>query len=258
MMEYPVIDVRHISVTLGQTKIIKEATCSVHRGTFTAIIGPNGSGKSTFLKAICRLVPVTEGTISINGKDVSSLGRRQLAQTMALVSQRHEFPSDMTALDIVRMGRFPYKKRFTRESATDRKAVEKALILTHVKAFKNRPMKFLSGGEQQRVFLAMALAQETEILLLDEPTTYLDISYQREVLDLLAHLCKDIGITILAVIHDVNQALAYAQYTAAIKDGSIVAQGNTQDVMTPSLMKQVFSVSAHLETTTKGKRFILY
>ena len=258
MMNHPLIDIRNMTVTLGHRTILSDATLSIPKGTFTAIIGPNGSGKSTFLKALCGLIPLKKGTISIKGNDISTYTRREMAQMMAFVSQRHEFPPDVTALDIVKMGRFPYRRRFSSPSKDDKKAVARALRILNMEGLTERPVQLLSGGEQQRAFLAMALSQETEIILLDEPTTYLDISYQREILSVMDRLCKEENMTIVAVVHDINQALAYATYTVVIQDGVIVAKGNTKEVITPSMMKEVFSVSAPLEETTRGKRFILY
>lgn len=223
-----------------------------HRG-FTVIIGPNGCGKSTLLKGIGRLVPWKNGVVTLGGASIAKMPPRRLARQIALLPQSTGAPDGVSVFDLVARGRFPYQSLLRQWSNDDEVAVESALDSVGMTSLRAAPLGELSGGQRQRAWIAMALAQETPIMLLDEPTTYLDIAHQLEVLDLCAHLNEQ-GRTLIAVLHDLNLAARYATHILAMRDGRLRAAGAPTDVLTPDLLADVFDLQALVHTDPETGR----
>lgn len=213
---------------------------------FAAIIGPNGSGKSTLVRTLCRLQRPTTGRVLIDGREVGSIGTREVARVLALVAQSPPVPSDMTVADLVAMGRYPHRGFAEQLSAGDRRIVDSAISRCDIDGFRDRRVATLSGGERQRAWIAAALAQEPRILLLDEPTSALDIRHQLAVMDLLRGLNEREGITIGIVVHDINLAARVCSRVIALRRGQVVADGEPRDVITAALMREVFGVEAEI------------
>ena len=233
-----------LHIGYGEQLIVKNLSIEIPDHKITTIIGSNGCGKSTLLKAITRIISHQSGDVILDGKCISSENTKILAQKMAILPQSPESASGLTVGELVSYGRFPYQKGFGRLSKKDMEVIDWALQVTGTSDFKYRPVDALSGGQRQRVWIAMALAQETEIIFLDEPTTYLDMAHQLEVLELLQKLNMEQGRTIVMVLHDLNQAARFADYMIALKDGQIVKAGNCEEVMTPHVLKDVFHIDA--------------
>ena len=235
-----------LNIGYGEQLIVKNLSVEIPDQKITTIIGSNGCGKSTLLKAITRIISHQSGDVILDGKCISSENTKILAQKMAILPQSPESASGLTVGELVSYGRFPYQKGFGRLSKKDMEVIDWALQVTGTSDFKYRPVDALSGGQRQRVWIAMALAQETEIIFLDEPTTYLDMAHQLEVLELLQKLNKEQGRTIVMVLHDLNQAARFADYMIALKDGQIVKAGNCEEVMTPNVLRKVFHIDAQI------------
>ncbi|WP_223626388.1 ABC transporter ATP-binding protein [Microbacterium sp. EST19A] len=227
---------------------------TIARGSFVAIIGPNACGKSTLLRTIARLLPALAGSVLLDGRDIRDRGAKELARDIGLLSQSAEAPDGMRVADLIARGRYPHRRAFSAWSDADEHAVRRAMERTTVLELADRPVDELSGGQRQRVWLAMALAQETDVLLLDEPTTFLDITHQLDMLDLFRAINTEHGTTIVAVLHDLNQAARYADRIVAMRDGAIVRTGTPDEVLTPDVMSRVFdldcTVIADPETAT--------
>ncbi len=214
-------------------------------GRFTAVIGPNACGKSTLLRALVRLQPLLSGSVDLDGRDLRNLRSREVAQRIGFLPQRNVAPEGISVTHLVRRGRYPYRTWRSAWTDADEAAVVRSMADTGVTELATRRVEELSGGQVQRVWLAMVLAQETDVLLLDEPTTFLDIAHQYELLGLLARL-RDGGRTVVAVLHDINQACRYADHLVAMHDGAVVAEGAPGEVMTPELVADVFGLAAHV------------
>jgi iron complex transport system ATP-binding protein len=233
-------------LTLGYTaiRVLENIDVAIPDGKITALIGANGSGKSTLLKALGRIIAPEAGTVYLDGKEISSMQGRTIAQKLALLPQSPVSPDGLTVRQLCRFGRHPHKGLLSRTSAHDEEIVDHALAATGLADLAARPLERLSGGQRQRAWIAMALAQETPILLLDEPTTYLDIAHQLEVLELLRDLNRNRGRTVVMVVHDLNHAAQYADHIIAVADGGIHAAGSPGALLTPELIKTVFGVDA--------------
>ncbi|MEA2288426.1 MAG: iron-siderophore transport system ATP-binding protein, partial [Solirubrobacteraceae bacterium] len=214
---------------------------AVPDGGFTAIVGPNACGKSTLLRALARTLKPRAGTVLLDGRPISELPSKQVARRLGLLPQSSIAPDGITVVDLVSRGRHPHQKLLRQWSREDERAVQEAMAATRVSELAERPVDELSGGQRQRVWLAMALAQETPLLLLDEPTTFLDIQHQVEVLDLCADLHEQ-GRTLVAVLHDLNQACRYATHLVAMRGGAVVAQGEPSGVVDAELVEEVFGL----------------
>jgi len=210
-------------------------------GSFTVIVGPNACGKSTLLRALSRLLTPATGQVILDGRQIGERPAKEVARRLGLLPQSAIAPDGISVVDLVARGRYPHQSFLRQWSRADETAVAAAMRATRVDTLSTRPVEELSGGQRQRVWIAMVLAQETPILLLDEPTTFLDIAHQIELLDLLAELNAQ-GRTIVAVLHDLNQACRYASHLVAMKDGAIVAEGSPADTVTAELIEQVFSL----------------
>jgi iron complex transport system ATP-binding protein len=235
-----------LSVSYNEKQIVKNLSIRIPDKKVTAIIGPNGCGKSTLLKAITRIISHDSGAVILDGKNISKENTKRLAKNMAILPQTPESPKGLTAGELVSYGRFPYQKGFGRLTKKDIEAIEWALEVTGTKDFKYRPVDALSGGQRQRVWIAMALAQETEIIFLDEPTTYLDMAHQLEVLELLQRLNEEQERTIVMVLHDLNQAARFADFIIAMRDGQIVKAGTCEEIITRQVLKEVFHIDAEI------------
>ena len=234
----------NITIDYGKKAIIKNLTMEIPQGKVVTIIGPNGCGKSSLLKTVSRSVVPRQGNVIYEGKRMQKYSRRILAQKIAYLAQSHKCPEDIDVRTLVSYGRYPYSKLGRRHGTKDEEIIERALTLNGVKHLENRILTTLSGGERQRAWIAMAICQEPEILILDEPTTYLDISYQVEVLETVRKLNRELNITIVMVLHDLNLAARYSDYLYAIKDGSICAAGEAKQVMTEQNLGEIFEIEA--------------
>ncbi|MDF2844681.1 MAG: iron dicitrate transporter ATP-binding protein [Herbinix sp.] len=222
--------------------IIDGINITIPKNKISVIIGANACGKSTLLKTLCRLIQPVSGEILLDEKKITDMPPKQLARVLGLLPQSPVVPEGITVADLVSRGRFPYQSFFKGLSKKDYDAVDEALDIMGITELANRSVDELSGGQRQRVWIAMALAQQTDILLLDEPTTFLDISYQVEILDLLTDLNKKRGTTIVMVLHDINLSARYADYIFALQKGKLIAEGAPSDIITDSLIKQVFDL----------------
>jgi ABC-type cobalamin/Fe3+-siderophores transport system ATPase subunit len=211
-------------------------------GGFTVIVGPNGCGKSTLLRSLCRLIKPAAGQVFLDGKDIQAWPAKQLARQLGLLPQSAVAPDGITVFELVARGRYPHQGLLRQWSRADEEAVRAALAATSVTELADRPVEQLSGGQRQRVWVAMTLAQQTPILLLDEPTTFLDIAHQIELLDLFGDLNESSGHTIVAVLHDLNHACRYASHLIAMRDGKIVAEGAPREIVTAALVERVFGL----------------
>ena len=234
-----------LSLAYDGVAIIDQLNLEAPAGRITALVGPNGCGKSTLLRGLARLLKPKGGMVYLDGKAIHTLPTKQVAQQIGLLPQSPVAPAGLTVYELVAQGRYPHQSWFQQWSSEDSRCTQEALAITNLTHMADRPLDTLSGGQRQRAWIAMALAQETEILLLDEPTTFLDLAYQLEVLDLL-HELNERGRTIIMVLHDLNQACRYADHVVAMRAGEIVAQGSPETVMTPTLLKEVFQLNCQI------------
>ncbi|WP_257349839.1 ABC transporter ATP-binding protein [Pseudalkalibacillus decolorationis] len=235
-----------LNIGYGERLIVKDLSVEIPDKKITTIIGPNGCGKSTLLKAITRIISHQSGSVILDGGNITTENTKLLAKKMAILPQTPESASGLTVGELVSYGRFPYQKGFGRLTKKDYEVIDWALEVTGTIDYKYRPVDSLSGGQRQRVWIAMALAQETEIIFLDEPTTYLDMAHQLEVLELLQDLNVQEERTIIMVLHDLNQAARFADYIIALKDGQIVKAGDYEEVITHDVLKDVFQIDAEI------------
>ena len=238
----PALRAERLTVGYEHRLVVHEVSVSFPAGKVSAIVGPNASGKSTLLRALAKLLPARGGSVWLNGRPAGECGRRALARRLGMLAQEAPAPEGILVEELVALGRYPHQRWFRRWSREDERAVERALEVTGVSALRWRPVQALSGGQRQRVRLAMALAQETPVLLLDEPTTFLDMAHQIEVLELVRTLNETEGKTVVMVLHDLCQACHYADYLVAMKDGRVVAGGAPGDVVTEELVRGVFGL----------------
>ncbi|MBQ0138126.1 MAG: ABC transporter ATP-binding protein [Kurthia sp.] len=238
------LQIEDIRVGYDDKTIVHDLTIDIPDGKITTIIGANGCGKSTLLKAITRIIPYQAGSVVLDGENIQKMNTKKLAQELAILPQSPESASGLLVEELVSYGRFPYQKGFGNLSTKDREMIDWALQATNTAEFKNRPVDSLSGGQRQRVWIAMALAQETDIIFLDEPTTYLDMAHQLEVLELLQQLNEKEGRTIVMVLHDLNQAARFSDYMIALNTGHLVKAGSSDEVMTNEILRKVFNIDA--------------
>lgn len=245
---------KDIGFSIGSNDILKGVSIKVDKNEFIGVIGPNGSGKSTFLKCIYRILKPNSGCIMIDNKYLDDITIKESAKKMAVVSQHNYYNFDFSVEEVVLMGRSPHKKRLERDNAKDYEIVKDSLKKVGMLDFRNRNFSTLSGGEQQRVILARALAQQTKCLILDEPTNHLDIKYQIQLLNIV----KELNVTIIAAIHDLNIAAMYCDKLCVIKDGEVIASGTPREVLTKEFIKEVYEVDAEIVEDSKKQIHILY
>ncbi|MFN7249964.1 MAG: ABC transporter ATP-binding protein [Anaerobacillus sp.] len=240
------LSTEQLGISYGDLDIVKGLNLEIPEGKVTTIIGPNGCGKSTILKTMSRILEAKTGAVYLDGKAIHKTPTKEIAKKMAILPQTPTAPSGLTVSELVSYGRFPHQRGFGRLTDEDREIVSWAIEVTGMEQFYDRPIEALSGGQRQRVWIAMALAQETDLLLLDEPTTYLDLAHQLEVLQLLEKLNKQQKRTIVMVIHDLNHAARFAHHMVAINNGIIIKEGTANQVMTSSVLKDVFNIDAEI------------
>ncbi|MFJ3957206.1 ABC transporter ATP-binding protein [Arthrobacter sp. NPDC090010] len=244
----PQLDARNITLQYQDKAIVEDLSLSLPEGRITMIVGANACGKSTLLRGLSRLLKPAGGAVSLDGKDIHHRPARELARELGLLPQHPLAPDAITVRELVGRGRYPHQGFFRGAGPEDEAAVQEALEVTGTLELAERPVSELSGGQRQRVWIAMALAQETEVLLLDEPTTYLDLAHQVEVLDVVTELNQRRGTTVAIVLHDLNLAARYAHYVVAMKQGAIVAQGPSREVFTQELVSEVFGLESQVLT----------
>lgn len=237
---------RGLSVGYDGHQVIENLDVAIPAGKITTIIGPNGSGKSTLLKALAGIIPHTSGEVRIQGTALQQLSAKKTAQTIAFLPQQPSAPEGMLGADLVALGRHPHRSWLRQFSAEDQRIVHKVMEQTQTTEFADRPVNECSGGQQQRLWIAMALAQSTPIVLLDEPTTYLDLAHSVSVLKLVRQLHADEGTTVCMVLHDITLALRVSDHLIVVDDGAVVAAGAPADIMTEELLRDVFDLDAHL------------
>jgi iron complex transport system ATP-binding protein len=244
----PVTELRAADLVLGYDSrvVVENLNLDVPMGRITAVVGPNGCGKSTILRAIARLLKPKGGSVLLDGHAIARMPTKEVARRMAILPQGPSSPEGLTVERLIWHGRYPHQGFLGTSTAADAEAVAWALAQTHLESFATRLLDSLSGGERQRAWIAMALAQQTAVLLLDEPTTFLDLGHQLEVLELLAELNSSQGITIMMVLHELNQAARYADHMIAVNDGKIWRQGDPVEVLTEELLHEVFGVRAQV------------
>jgi len=235
-----------LSLAYDGDTIIKQLSLSIVPGEITALVGPNGCGKSTLLRGLARLLKPRAGEALLDGRAIHTLSTKGLAQQMGILPQGPVAPQGLTVYELVAQGRYPHQGFFQQWSPADEAATREALAITNMAPFADRPMDTLSGGQRQRAWIAMTLAQETSILLLDEPTTFLDIGYQLEVMELIERLNRERQLTILLVLHDLNQAARYSRRMVVLRDGIVVADGRPRDALTRELLRDVFNIHADI------------
>ncbi|MBO9476701.1 ABC transporter ATP-binding protein [Shimia sp. R11_0] len=231
-----------VSVAFQKQAVLNALSLSLPDGKMTVIVGPNACGKSTLLRALSRLQKLDSGQIVLDGKSISSQRSKQVARELAVLPQSPAAPEGLSVHDLVRRGRTPHQSVLQQWSTIDQAAVARALELTGMTANAHRALETLSGGQRQRAWIAMALAQDTDILLLDEPTTYLDLPHQIELLTLVQKLNQDTGRTVAMVLHDINLAARFADHIVALKNGTVHIQGSPEDVVTEDMMSKIFNL----------------
>lgn len=245
---------RELTFSYGKTKILKRVSAAIVPGQLTALVGPNGSGKSTLLAALARFLSPSSGSVELDGRPIFSLPTKAVARKLAILPQSPPIPEGITVFELVSRGRYPHTGLLGLWSAADLAAIDKAMSLTGVRDFADRQVNGLSGGQRQRCWIAMALAQETAILLLDEPTSALDLRYQLEVLALLQNLSSRHGRTIVIALHDLNLAAAHADQMIFFRQGIVHGSGATRDVCTAAAIEAVFDVAVDVLVDPRTKR----
>lgn len=235
-----------LNIAYFDRMIVENLNLSIPAGKITALVGANGSGKSTILKTLARMIRPVGGTVFLDGKSIHRQSTKDVAKQLAILPQSPSAPDGLTVYELISYGRFPHQQGFGTLSSQDKEMIRWAIHVTGMSAFSNRPVDQLSGGQRQRAWIAMALAQGTDMLFLDEPTTYLDMAHQLEVLHLLKQLNEEQQRTIVMVVHDLNHATRYAEHMVAIKEGRVISEGTPQQVMTGDVLREVFGIEADI------------
>lgn len=254
-----VFSVKNMSFAYDKKVILNNLNFDISANKITTLMGANGCGKSTLLQLISKNLNPQKGLIYISNKNIANVHMKEFAKKVAIVHQYNTAPEDLTVEQLVYYGRTPYDKfgKSKKEKELDDKKVHQAMQITGVLSFKDRPVQSLSGGQKQRVWIAVALAQGTKILLLDEPTTYLDVRYQLQILRLVKNLNRKLGITIVMVLHDINQALAYSDEVIAISPkGTIISKGQTEDIITTEVIQKMYGINLEM-TRINEKPFMI-
>ena len=252
----PAMEVRGLSFAYGKNKVLKDVSLKIEEGKVTTIMGANGCGKSTLFSLMTKNLYARKGKIFLRGKNIQNLNLKEFARQVSIVQQYNTSSDDITVERIVAFGRTPHRKPMQGKSEEDERLVEWAMEVTGILEYRDREVSRLSGGQRQRVWIAMALAQNTKILFLDEPTTYLDIRYQIEILELVRKLNKEFGITIIMVLHDINQAIYFSHEVIGLKDGLVEFQGSPEDVIDRQSIKELYGIELDV-TQIDGKKFVL-
>lgn len=240
------IETRQLTLSYGEKPVISDLSLQIPKGKITVFIGSNGCGKSTLLRALARLMKPDQGSILLDGRDLRQWSTKEIARRLAILPQGPVAPEGLTVLQLVKQGRYPHQNWLQQWSETDEHMVRKALEATRLTALADRPVDSLSGGQRQRAWIAMTLAQGTDMILLDEPTTYLDMTHQIEILDLLYDLNQQEQRTIVMVLHDLNLACRYAHHIVAVHNQGIYAQGEPEAIMSEQLVRDVFQLECQI------------
>ena len=252
----PAMEVRELSFSYGKNKVLKNVSLKIEEGKITTILGANGCGKSTLFSLMTKNLYSPKGRIFLRGKNLQNLNIKEFARQVAIVQQYNSAAGDMTVEELVSFGRTPYKKMLSGTSKEDEAIIENAMEVTGISLYKDREISRLSGGQRQRVWIAMALAQDTKILFLDEPTTYLDVRYQIEILELIKKLNKEYGITIVMVLHDINQAIYFSDNIIGLKNGNLLFCGEPYNVIDKESIKELYDVDLDV-VMVNGSKFVL-
>lgn len=237
------MEIKNVSFFYDDKRVLENVSCKLQTGKMTTFIGANGSGKTTLLRILSRALAPTDGEVLLDGKHISQYKAKEYARLVAMVHQKNHAPSDLTVRSLVSYGRVPHSGIFGGLNAKDKEKIQWAMEATEIESLANRPIGTLSGGQRQRVFISMALAQDTKVLLLDEATTYLDLRYQVELLRLLRQLNQSFRITIIMVLHDINQAIAYSDEIVALKQGEIILQGKPTQVISSKTIEDIYAIA---------------
>jgi iron complex transport system ATP-binding protein len=248
------LSTENLQIGYGDKTIVENLNLQINKGEITTIIGANGCGKSTILKTLARVHSAKSGIIYLDGKMIHKVPTKEIARKMAVLPQGPEAPNGLTVYELISFGRSPHQSGFGRLTDNDRKVIDWALEVTGLTSFSAQPVDALSGGQRQRAWIAMAIAQETDLLLLDEPTTYLDMAHQLEILQLLEKLNREQSRTIVMVIHDLNHASRFSHHMVALRSGTIVKEGTADEVMTPDVLKTVFQIDAEIVKDPRTKK----
>ena len=248
------ITTQQLHAVLGNTEILRGIDFEANKGEFVGIIGPNGSGKSTLLRCLYRVLTPSEGAVFLDGKELSSYRVKESAQKLAVVAQHNYYNFEFSVRDVVMMGRAPHKRALDRDTAEDYQIMRQSLKAVGMQEFEERSFSTLSRGEQQRIILARALAQQTPCLILDEPTNHLDIKYQLWLMDIV----KNLDCTVISAVHDLNIAAMYCDRLYAMKQGKVIAQGTPHQLLTPDLIRELYEVDAEVSIDGKGQLRIFY
>lgn len=252
----PAMEVRNLSFSYGKNWVLKDTSFQIEEGKITTIMGANGCGKSTLFNLMTRNLYPGKGNIFLRGKNIQNLALKEFARKVSIVHQYNSSADDITAERLVSFGRTPYMKLMQGRSEADERQIRWAMEVTNTEKYRDREISRLSGGQRQRVWIAMALAQNTKILFLDEPTTYLDIRYQIEILKLVQKQNREYGITIIMVLHDMNQAIHYSDRIIGLKDGHVAAEGAPDEIITPESIRELYGITLGV-TEVEGEKFVL-
>mgnify|MGYP002552815880 FL=1 len=256
-MDNNVFTVKNLSFAYGRQQVLKNLDLELHEGKITTLIGANGCGKSTLFSLMTKNLRPDGGRILLRGQDIAGMKLREFARQAAIVHQYNTAPVDLSVEKLVGYGRTPYHTMgLSPDPKEDEEKIRRAMEITHTYKHKDKPVSELSGGQKQRIWIAMALAQDTKVLFLDEPTTYLDIRYQLQILKLIRQLNREYGITIVMVLHDINQSLYYSDEIVAMKDGKMIAHGLPEEILTGELVREVYDVNLDIRTVD-GKPFVI-
>ena len=252
----PAMEVRNLSFSYGKNWVLKDTSFQIEEGKITTIMGANGCGKSTLFNLMTRNLYPGKGNIFLRGKNIQNLALKEFARKVSIVHQYNSSADDITAERLVSFGRTPHMKLMQGRREEDERQIRWAMEVTNTEKYRDREISRLSGGQRQRVWIAMAHAQNTKILFLDEPTTYLDIRYQIEILKLVQKLNREYGITIIMVLHDINQAIHYSDRIIGLKDGHVAAEGAPDEMITPESIRELYGITLGV-TEVEGEKFVL-
>lgn len=250
------MEMKKVSFCYGGTQVLKSVSAVIEKGKITALLGPNGCGKTTLLHLMTKNLMQQQGEISLGGRSIKEIPLKEFAKKIAIVHQNNTAPADTPVKTLVSYGRTPHRSFYRQRSEEDERIIDWAMEMTNVVKLQNRAIGELSGGQRQRVWIAMALAQKSEILFLDEPTTYLDIRYQLQIMQLIRRLNRDFGITIIMVLHDINQAVYYSDQILGMKDGRVIVSGSTNEVICKEVLWEIYGVNLDIWQRS-DRKFVL-
>lgn len=252
----PFMEVRNLCFSYEKNKVLQGISLKIQEGKITTVMGANGCGKSTLFFLMTKNLSPQKGSIFLKGKNIANMGLKEFAQRAAIVQQYNSAADDITVENLVALGRSPHRRFFGGLTREDERMIQWAMEVTDLDKYRDRELSRLSGGQRQRVWIAMALCQGTQILFLDEPTTYLDIRYQIEILRLIRRLNREFKITVLMVLHDINQAIAYSDYIIGMKEGQVVSEGSPKEIISKKMIEELYGMELNL-ANVGGQKFVL-